>query len=409
MFTVSFKKWILVAGGISTLTLGAPIHEDIENRSFIHERATDGLYTLYSGNGETNVGWPTEDQWVSDFNTMFEDSMDILKTGCSQYGLANNSDDEISDLKSAVQEVSSTTGIDPRFIFAVLTQESSGCVRVQTTVYSIANPGLMQSHEGTGSCNRDGVIQNPCPMGEMVQMITDGVAGTATGDGLKQCIAESGATDVSKYYKAARIYNSGSVAPGGNLGQGIATHCYATDIANRLTGWYEIHSPCDPNTVGSLDGSPVSPDGGSGGSGPVSSNTASPISSPTASPIASLTSSSTASSTPTTSPSTSTPTSPTNKISYTPGISCSSPGKWNCIDGNTYQQCSSGIWSVIRGLAAGTECTMGQGDTFDVHALPLAYKRRRQGYSNVETRGLVLGSGLKSSQAHGLTRDHSES
>jgi hypothetical protein len=39
------------------------------------------------------------------------------------------------------------------------------------------------------------------------------------------------------FYRAARIYNSGSIASSGQLQDGIATHCYASDIANRLTGW----------------------------------------------------------------------------------------------------------------------------------------------------------------------------
>jgi len=65
-------------------------------------------------------------------------------------------------------------------------------------------------------------------------------------------MAQAGGSDVSTYYKAARIYNSGSIDPSGNLGAGIATHCYASDIANRLTGWASGPSTCNPATVGSL-------------------------------------------------------------------------------------------------------------------------------------------------------------
>ena len=54
------------------------------------------------------------------------------------------------------------------------------------------------------------------------------------------------------YYKAARIYNSGSIASTKNLGQGIATHCYASDIANRLTGWATGPSSCTPDAVAAL-------------------------------------------------------------------------------------------------------------------------------------------------------------
>jgi len=126
-------------------------------------------------------------------------------------------------------------------------QESHGCTRAWTTNYGVNNPGLMQSHDGTGSCNlglsnnsvsvtTPGPVKNPCPASDITQMIHDGVMGTPSGDGLKQTLAQAGNTTVARFYRAARIYNSGSVAPSGMLGQGIATHCYSSDIANRLLG-----------------------------------------------------------------------------------------------------------------------------------------------------------------------------
>lgn len=75
-------------------------------------------------------------------------------------------------------------------------------------------------------------------------MIREGTAGTKTGDGIAQCINLSQASDVTAFYKAGRIFNSGRVAPSGNLEDGIATHCYASDIANRLTGWVNAPTKC---------------------------------------------------------------------------------------------------------------------------------------------------------------------
>lgn len=79
-------------------------------------------------------------------------------------------------------------------------------------------------------------------------MIKDGVEGTLDisggGDGLVQTIQQAGCDDVSKYYKAARIYNSGSIT-GNDLSLGVATHCYAADVANRLTGWTTAPSTCE--------------------------------------------------------------------------------------------------------------------------------------------------------------------
>lgn len=194
----------------------------------------------------------------------FNNNKGVLSTGCAQFGVAENSKAEINEISTAIQSVGASTGIDPRFIFAIMMQESNGCVRAPTSNYGVRNPGLMQSHNGAGTCN-DGAVQNPCPASQVLQMIQDGAAGTSSGDGLKQCLAETGAADVSMYYKAARIYNSGSIASTKNLGQGVATHCYASDIANRLTGWVSGPSDCTPDAVAALTSSVVSSNSGNTG------------------------------------------------------------------------------------------------------------------------------------------------
>lgn len=51
-------------------------------------------------------------------------------------------------------------------------------------------------------------------------MINDGVAGTSSGDGLKQTLAQAPGTTAAQYFGAARIYNSGSIAANGNLDDG---------------------------------------------------------------------------------------------------------------------------------------------------------------------------------------------
>jgi hypothetical protein len=140
--------------------------------------------------------------------------------------------------------VAKETKVDHRFILAIIMQESGGCVRVPTSNFGVRNPGLMQDHNGAATCNSDIThkVQNPCPSKVILEMIREGTAGTKSGDGLAQCINESEAGDVIAFYKAARIYNSSAIAPSGNLQDGGATHCYASDIANRLTGWiYSAH------------------------------------------------------------------------------------------------------------------------------------------------------------------------
>jgi hypothetical protein len=277
----------------------------------------------------------------------------ILADSCTQWNVPNNSPEENSDLSSAIQSVAGSTGIDPRFILAIVMQESNGCVRAPTTNYGVVNPGLMQSHDGSGSCNNGGV-QHPCPPTEIVQMIQDGTSGTSSGDGLQQILAGIGGTDVSMYYQAARIYNSGSIATTGgekNLGAGIATHCYASDVANRLTGWTTAASTCNQNSIADDTGTPVS-----GGDSSVS-----PVTVPTTIAVApSVTIATTAQApTPTSTTEAGVFAAPTTG-SETPGSACSEEGMFNCVGGTSFQQCGSGTWSVVQSLAAGTTCNPGQ-------------------------------------------------
>jgi hypothetical protein len=322
----------------------------------------------------------------------------ILADSCTQWNVPNNSPEENSDLSSAIQSVAGSTGIDPRFILAIVMQESNGCVRAPTTNYGVVNPGLMQSHDGSGSCNNGGV-QHPCPPTEIVQMIQDGTSGTSSGDGLQQILAGIGGTDVSMYYQAARIYNSGSIATTGgekNLGAGIATHCYASDVANRLTGWTTAASTCNQNSIADDTGTPVS--GGDSSVSPVTVPTTiaaapsvtiattaqapTPTSTTEAGVFAAtgtaaatvVTSVSTALvvPTPAATPTSTTPapapaaattpasTPPTTTGSETPGSACSEEGMFNCVGGTSFQQCGSGTWSVVQSLAAGTTCNPGQ-------------------------------------------------
>ncbi|KAI7553343.1 carbohydrate-binding module family 50 protein [Hortaea werneckii] len=213
-------------------------------------------YTTFTGNGTVGAGWPEMSEWV-DFEYMFAANRANMQASCAAWNVPNDSDEEIADLKTAILDLASSTGVDARFILAIVMQESTGCVRVITTQYSHFNPGLMQSHNGTGSCNTnmaaiglpgvetEGSVQTPCPYSEIHQMIEDGTAGTSSGDGLQQLLAAQTNTDVSRFYRTARAYNGGSVDPSGDLGRGCCTLCYASDVANRLTGWVDAPHTCN--------------------------------------------------------------------------------------------------------------------------------------------------------------------
>lgn len=167
-----------------------------------------------------------------------------MEDSCKQFRMGRNSKEEIDDLYNAIQAVAQATFVDHRFILAVVLQESGGCVRAPTSNYGVPNPGIMQDHNGTASCNSNGFVQDPCPKNVITQMILEGAGGTTWGDGLAQCINSAGTHDVSAFYRAARIYNSGSIDKSDKLEKGIATHCYASDIANRLTGWVKYPRNC---------------------------------------------------------------------------------------------------------------------------------------------------------------------
>lgn len=196
-------------------------------------------------------------------------NLGTLQQSCTQYAGSpdNNSETENEQIKSALETVAGETGLDKRYLLALLMQESKGCVRAPTTNYGENNPGLFQSFNGQATCNPDNVnFKTPCPESEILAMVREG-AGIGRPFGLMQAIEQSGATDDSKYYKGARIYNSGSIASSGNLGDGIATHCYATDIANRLVGWpsdNEHPSACEEGSIGGIQGSDGAYQGGDG-------------------------------------------------------------------------------------------------------------------------------------------------
>ncbi|CEJ82059.1 hypothetical protein VHEMI02150 [[Torrubiella] hemipterigena] len=201
-------------------------------------------YTPYQGDGSTAAGWPSQSSWGT-YDQLWNTNSAVMTNTCGWNGWgADNSATEIAGINTAIQQVAGETGVDARFILAIVMQESKGCVRAPTTDNGVRNPGLMQSHNGSGSCA--GV--NPCPQSQILQMIRDGTAGTSSGDGLQQTLATAqsatGDSGSRMFYTGARIYNSGS-ATYTNLNDGRgSTACYAEDVANRLTGWILAPSNC---------------------------------------------------------------------------------------------------------------------------------------------------------------------
>ena len=195
-------------------------------------------YKCYSGDGSEAAGWPAEASWLS-LSDLFAINAAAISQSCTNIGSGNinNTPEDTSNIQSAIEQVSAETGVNAAFIFAVMFQESRGCVYVKTTDNGVVNPGLMQSHNGAGTC----AGKSACPSSEITQMIEDGVKGTSSGSGLQQLVQQAPAGSQSSSsqacYQAARLYNSGS-ASFENLDSGMgATSSYASDIANTLMGW----------------------------------------------------------------------------------------------------------------------------------------------------------------------------
>ena len=198
-------------------------------------------YTQYNGDGSTGAGWPSIDKWIL-FADAFDANKGVMQSSCTQFGQPNDSSDEINDIQEAIKASAASTGVDARFILAVIMNESSGCVRAPTTPNkppNPSNPGLMQSFGGT-TCF--GI--NDCPPNKITQMTEDGAGGVGGKAGLQQGLASAPASAIAqKTYQAGRIYNSGSLDPSGDLALNAAKSCYASDLANRLIGFVGA-SPC---------------------------------------------------------------------------------------------------------------------------------------------------------------------
>ncbi|KAK4076603.1 uncharacterized protein Triagg1_4206 [Trichoderma aggressivum f. europaeum] len=233
-----FANIAIIVTGLAAVGTALPAASSATKRGIADK------YTFYQGDGSSAAGWPSQDSWGT-WDELWDANVPLMQKSCVWNGwVGDDSDSEIQDIANAIKSTAKSTGIDERFILAIMMQESKGCVRVPTTNNGVTNPGLMQSHNGAGSCF--GI--SPCPSSTISLMINDGVSGTSEGPGLEKLLSEAKGkvnSDGSQaYYAASRLYNSGS-ADYTNLDNGLgSTACYASDVANRLTGWTLATSTC---------------------------------------------------------------------------------------------------------------------------------------------------------------------
>lgn len=274
------STFIVAASSLFPLAFSAPVPSPA---SSLAER--DIAYRLFGGNGTVRAGWPNATEWNTNFEKLWTaNKRDLLSSSCDQFNVKNNNEAEIDTIYHAIGNGSAEAGVPKEFILAIMMQESKGCVRAPTTNYGHDNPGLMQSFEGTASCNRGGVVTYPCPDQTIKDQIYEGLGLNGRPFGLRQALKQAENekfTGPERFYRAARIYNSGTVIDA-NLGAGIATHCYASDVANRLMGWTKAQSLCEEATIASFSGSTgTAQQGNTEGNGNGNTNTETPKPTPT--------------------------------------------------------------------------------------------------------------------------------
>lgn len=263
---------------------------------------TLGTYITYSGAvNATQPPYPPMSSWMP-FTQLWGRNLPNIGTWCSfaSGSVTPNSLSETASLKSAILDISAETNVQPSFILAMIMQESNGCVRAPTTTSweDIQNPGLMQSFNGRASCNKQGRVQSPCQDFLIKAMVLEGVKGNqnvgvvpalrmaarqsslqwplATNAGASVNVDDNarfqgartngqiprtgvtnsgsgslgarGMDEAMLYYQAARIYNSGSLPPDGDLSAPTgSTRCYVSDVVNRLMGWTGVERGCSLN------------------------------------------------------------------------------------------------------------------------------------------------------------------
>ena len=122
-------------------TSGAATHNSVNDTSDGVGAGAD-QYTYYSGDWST---FPQSTAWVS-FEDMWKNNLNTLRTSCGTLDEGpDNTEEQIQYIYDAIQDRANASLVDHRFIFAVILQESNGCIHIGQTksTSGVSNPGLM--------------------------------------------------------------------------------------------------------------------------------------------------------------------------------------------------------------------------------------------------------------------------
>ena len=151
---------------------------------------------------------------------MWNANLALMQQGCEAFGVTpENTAAQIQDIYNSIQQVAESSLVDHRLILAIIMQEvrpshslppiplplfplhrlnipffdlkltasfcfpqSNGCLQVPTSNNGVANPGLMQSFQGSTFVGNQASAS--AQAASITQMITDGTQGTAPNNGL---------------------------------------------------------------------------------------------------------------------------------------------------------------------------------------------------------------------------------
>lgn len=155
-FIMYFNQLIISASFLAATALAAPLDARGSSTSPANAKVTlAAAFTSGAGNQDPNSaistgvgkgadtykcysgGWqsfPSSSEWVS-FDAMWNSSTTYLKESCANTGAFGSGDSptQIDDMYNSILSVASASFVDPRFIYATILQESSGCVNIDTS------------------------------------------------------------------------------------------------------------------------------------------------------------------------------------------------------------------------------------------------------------------------------------
>lgn len=222
-----------LAAGLGTHATEHPVHRSHQMpMGGSDQRPAKVEYRCYAGDLQN---YPSPAEWLS---------WDMLWDLNREQILSSNRGDTYLQhyVQESILQVARDADVDPRFILAVVMQESKGFADTEC-VGTTPRCGIMHAPKGSRFDQSDARFS-------VERMIRDGVQGTAKrGPGLADLLKgrpRLANVPSGNWYALARAYNSGAVGKYLDV-VSRGQPGYVNDIANRLQGWNGLwtgHKTC---------------------------------------------------------------------------------------------------------------------------------------------------------------------